>query len=327
MSHDAKTMRLRWHYLPWAIAAVVFGGYYMLWRAGAAKIKSTVAEWAEDQRTAGMNIAYGPVKASGFPFFLRVHIDAPDIAYADEWRWRTETLTIDALPYDLRRLIFSVRGEQKLSTQTYGEWRIAAEEFLVSIADDKAKDWIFATTINGATARQPGNENKISLGSLVFDLSPDAADRTTLVLALAATDAAVGPKDGTIRLDRLQTVIQTTQIHALGDDDTWRNAGGAVKINGLLASVDDANLSVSGDIGLDADHAPAGLLTTEIVAPGTFVEALAAAGVIAPDDAEQAVAALTLAAIAGGGKLKTPIELKDGGAHIGSVTIADFSRD
>ena len=69
MSHDAKKMRLRWLYLPWAIAAVVFGGYYMLWRAGAAKIKSTVAEWAEDQRTAGMNIAYGPVRPAAFRFF------------------------------------------------------------------------------------------------------------------------------------------------------------------------------------------------------------------------------------------------------------------
>lgn len=327
MSHDAKKMRLRWLYLPWAIAAVVFAGYYMLWRAGAAEIKSVVAEWAKDQRAAGMNVSYGQVAASGFPFFLRVHIHAPDIANPDEWRWRTDMLTIDALPYDLNRLIFSVRGEQELSTRTYGEWRIAAEEFLVSIADDKVKDWIFATTINGATARQTGNENEFSLGSLVFDLSPDATDRTTLVLALAATDAAISPKDGAVRLDRLQTVIQATQIHALGDADTWRNAGGAVKINGLLASVDDANLSVSGEIGLDADHAPAGLLATEIVAPGAFIEALEVAGVIAPDDAKKAVAALTLAAIAGGGKLKTPIELKDGGAHIGGVTIADFSRD
>ncbi|MEO1137587.1 MAG: DUF2125 domain-containing protein, partial [Pseudomonadota bacterium] len=105
MTGEAAKLRRRWLYLPFAIAGVIMAGYFLLWRAGAAEMKKAVAAWVEDQRAAGLVVSHGDLEAEGFPFFLRLHIADPDIAAPGVWRWRTERLTLDALPYDLNRLI------------------------------------------------------------------------------------------------------------------------------------------------------------------------------------------------------------------------------
>ena len=121
---DRQTLlRRRWLYIPWAIAAIVFLGYFMLWRAGASEMKKAVGAWVEDQREAGYNVSYGTLIADGFPFFLRLHIEDAHIAAHGLWDWQTERLTIDALPYDLNRLIFSTRSQQRISVANYGDWR------------------------------------------------------------------------------------------------------------------------------------------------------------------------------------------------------------
>ena len=140
----------RWFYIPWTVAAVIFVAYFMLWRYGASEMKTAVGEWVEDQRAAGFDVSHGALKTDGFPFFLRLHIDEPHIASPGAWDWRTDRLTIDALPYDLNKLIFSTRSEQEVFLDGAGRWRVNADDFRVSIANDKKRDWVFATTIGGA---------------------------------------------------------------------------------------------------------------------------------------------------------------------------------
>ena len=98
---DRQTLlRRRWLYIPWGVAAIVFLGYVMLWRAGAHEMKKAVGVWVEDQRAAGYDVSHGGLISDGFPFFLRLHIEDPHIAAPGLWSWRTGRLTIEE---DLKR--------------------------------------------------------------------------------------------------------------------------------------------------------------------------------------------------------------------------------
>lgn len=322
---DAKPKR-RWLYLPFAIAGLVLAGYFFLWRAGAEEMKKAIAEWVEDQRAAGLDVTHGPLKAEGFPFFLRVHVETPEIASPGEWRWRTNRLTLDALPYDLNRLVFSVRGEQQAGLAGYGDWRINAEDFRFSIANDKSRGWVFAMTVGGAHALREGDQASAAVERLVFDLAPSPEDPAMLVLSLAAANINALAPQGEFRLDRVQTVMAATEAQALSDAEMWRQAGGELIVNGFNAQLGEGKLSVGGTLSLDAAHRPEGALKAEIVAPAPFAKALAPLGVLSEEDADSVAAALTLAAIANGGKITAPMEFKDGAAHLAGVKIYEAAN-
>lgn len=323
---DKKTQRLsrKWLYLPWAIAAVLLAGYFAMWRMGAAEMKSQIQIWIDDQRAAGIAISHGKVQAEGFPFFLRVHIDDPDIAQSGAWRWRTDRLTLDALPYDLNRLIFSVRSEQKVAIKNYGEWRIKAEDFRASIAADKERFWIFAMTLGGAKAQHDADRTAATVESLVLDFAPTANDPASFMLNLAAGGVKLQTRENDTSLDTFHIMAMATHADLISNAEAWRQAGGALSIKGLLMEQGNARLSVAGDVRLDGDHYPEGNLHAELRSPAAFVQSMSHAGVISAEAAEVLAANLTLAAIAGGGTISAPIELRDGEAQIANVRIGAF---
>lgn len=329
MTPQPTRLRRRWLYIPFAVAGVIVLGYYLLWRAGAEEMQKGVAQWVDDQRAAGFTVAHGEVRPDGFPFFLRVHIDNPDVTTPEGWRWRADRLSLDALPYELNKLIFSPAGAQTVSAEGYGEWRIAADDLRASIAADEARGWSFSATVGDAEAVRAEDGARATLGSLIFDLAPDAANATTLILSLAAKDIALTADDVETAVGRFETVMGMTETQALngrGAAAQWRGAGGALIINGLIAEIEQATLSVAGSLGLDPAHYPAGQLRAEIVNPAGLAGPLSDTGVLTREEADAAAAGLTLMAIAGGGKVAAPIDFKDGAAQIAGIKIADLPK-
>lgn len=324
MTNQAQ-LRRKWLYIPFAVAGIVLAGYFLLWRTGAHEMKKAVGVWIEDQRAAGIDISHGQVISKGFPFFLRVHIDDPDIAMPDGRRWRTDRLSLDALPYDLNKLILSVPGEQIASLNPAEEWRINAAEFRTSVSKDKTRKWVFSTSITNLTADRIDGANA-AIGSLIFDLAPDATDQSTVVLSLASSEIAADINAQSIALDSLRTVTALREVEWISDIAVWRDAGGALIINGLIAQIEDGTLSVAGELSIDRENYPTGRLKTEIISPAAFTKALFDAGVISTEEAQTAGAALTLTAIAGGGKITAPIELKNGNAEIAGVKISSLPK-
>lgn len=337
MSDVQARLRRRWLYLPFAIAAVIVLGYYLLWRTGAAEMEKAVAAWAEDQRAAGMTVEYSALIRDGFPFFLRVHVEDPFIETPEGLRWRGERLSMDALPYELNKVIFSPMGAQFVSTPDTGDWRITADDLRASIATDDARGWVLSANAGGVQARREEDGAETTLASLVFDLSPSADDPSTLVLSLAGAGAAFSTMDNgsdnadgsAITVDRLQTVAFLTQSHLLQGDmaaSQWRDGGGALVINGLIAEIDEAALTVSGEIRLDRDDYLTGALRTELSNPAGLAGFLRQTGALSPQEADAAIAGLSLMALAGGGKIAAPIELKDGQARISGIKVADLPK-
>jgi len=317
----------RWLYIPFIVAGLVLLGYFLLWRAGAAQMKKATEVWIEDQRAAGLEISHDAIRAGGFPFFLRVFIEAPDIASPDGWRWRAGELIMDALPYDLNRLIFSPQGEQTIYTERLGEWRITAGDLRASIANDKQRQWVFSMTVGEAHSVRTADGAETRLESLIFDLAPSAEDLTTLTLNLAAKGFAARIAGEDYSAADFQTLMAISQTQALAPPDpvpAWRAAGGELTIARLYADVEQTKLALSGALHLDRYAYPEGALNAEISNPAGLARLLGKTGALSPAEAEAAAAGLTLAAIAGGGKIAAPIDFKNGAAEIAGVKIADL---
>lgn len=323
----AKPVSRKWLYLAWGTAAAIMLIYYGVWRYAGNEMQNAVSQWVEDQRAAGLVVEHGGVKKAGFPFFLRVHIDDPMIEAPDEWRWQTERLSIDALPYDLNRLIFSPQGNQKIVSAQMGTWYLKAEDFRASIANDDVRGWMFSVTIKNAQAA--GDEGAAAqLSSLVFDLAPSPDDVNTLTLTLAGDGLVIADpgEQNNYLIDKVQTVMSLSNVASLsgGNMQAWANAGGKLNIGGLNAVMNEASIAMAGALTLDHKSQLEGALRTEITKPVGLAPYLNAAGGLTKEEADAAAAGLALAAIAGGGKISAPIEFQNGEAFISGIKIADL---
>jgi hypothetical protein len=155
-----------------------------------------------------------------------------------------------------------------------------------------------------------------------MDVSPTASDITIITANLAADELNVKTPNSEIRLDTIQATLAASQAPLLGDLHSWRDAGGALLVKGLIVTLAGARFTLSGDITPDQHLNPVGALQAEITSPATFVSLLAEAGALNKQDVEHIASSLTLAAIAGGGKLVAPIMLSDGLVQVSGVTIA-----
>ena len=312
----------RWLYIPFAIAAIIMIAYYGLWRVAANTMEQTAAQWTEEQRAAGYDIAHQGISRKGFPFYLRLKVDAPTVTTPEGWRWQAPILFVDALPYDLTRVIFSPFGEQSLSLGAKEQWIMNAEEAKASIGVDKKRGWVFSLSIKNGLASN--GTDKGSIGQLDMDLAPSAADIPSATLMLVAANIGAETADSSWALDQFNLALELTHAGAFALDnglDVWQYSGGKLIVSALEAQQETGTVRLNGDFSLDDNYYPAGRLDAEITNPAAITNWLADAKLMAPAEAETTGAQLTLLAIAGGGKIQAPIEFADGAVEISGVTL------
>lgn len=316
---DAPRKASRWLlYGPLIAGGVLLLGYFALWLQGAQAMRRSVEAWAEDQRAAGLDVSYEDVRARGFPFYLRGVVAAPAIAdRATGARWRADVLYIDAIPLALERLVFSASNPQTLDLGGGGVWNIEAEDARASIEQDKSRGWVVnAQSGPAALARDDGGRRfrfDAALLRVAPSLDADGALEASLILGGVAGDT----ESGSFEAARLEAFLEV-------DDPS--KPGPEIRIRGLSFETEGARASFSGALSLDSNGYPAGVLETEISNPAGLARALEKLGALTPAESEQAAAALTLAALAGGGKISGPTQLRGGAAYIAGVKIADLPR-
>lgn len=327
MNEQTGRLKRRWLYIPFIIAGVILCAYYLMWRAGANQMKLAVEDWVEDQRQSGLTVEHGPITSGGFPFFLRVHIDDPQIQSAEEWHWSAERVSLDALPYNLNKMIFSAVGEQIFRTENFGEWKLSADDMRASISKDRLREWVFSMNVGDATASRTEDNATLSLETLVFDLAPLPTEKTTFTLNLAAAQFDAASNGETYSLETLQTAVALSQIQLLSlGTQTWRDAGGSLQIAGLFADVEETKISASGEIKVDANNQPTGTIDAAIENPAGFARMLGKTNALTKNEAEVAAAGLSLMAFASGGTIETAVDMQDGEAFIRGIKIADLPR-
>lgn len=314
-------------YVPLIVSGIIFAGYGVLWNMGAGEMRQSIKAWADDQRAEGLDVSYARITTEGFPFFLRGAVDNVVISDESIWRWSAPALHIDANPSALDRLILSARQPHQIEIAGLGVWRIQAPDGRASIARDKARAWIVDVESGRADLEGVENNEQLSVERFLLTISPAESDDETIEASLSVAGVGVVREETSIDLSRLEAMaaLKAAPFVEKGAQE-WRAAGGVFELRHFLIETGDGRLVLSGELTVDPEGYPAGVLNVEATNPAALALTLADAGVISDADAARAGAALTLAAIAGGGTARAPLILEKGEATIAGVKVATIAR-
>lgn len=308
-AHSPPSRLLLW--TPFALAGVLVLVWAGIWTAGADAMKRSVEEWANKQRESGLTVVYDPPRVRGFPFYLRGSLANIEIADATRWRWRAETLFVDTLPYAVDRMVFSTRAPQTLEFHDHGAWTLNAESIRASYESGKGRKWSFDMESGpAALTRNSGNET-IRVRRFLLSAARDPDNKRRAAASLIIDGLTTRLSRGDVDVNLIEAFIEGEQTPA----------GGVLNLRRIVLDAGGGKLALAGALHLDERGYPAGRLNAEIVNPATITGLLATAGALSSAEAEQAGAALTLAAIAGGGVLRAPVLLENGAAHIAGARV------
>lgn len=314
-------------YGPLLAGALLFLLYAVLWSQSAAQMRRSIERWADDQRAAGVEVHYDGVATRGFPFFLRGAVSNVTIGEDGDWRWHAPRLFVDAVLLTPGRLVFSARDGHEIDAAGAGRWRIDAPDGRASIESDKERVWIVDVESGAGRIEHVGGGESLSAERFLMTIAPAADDHETIEISLAVANLLARTAVSTLSAPSIEAMIAVRRLSALDlGPQAWRMAGGAVELRRVVIEAEGGRLTLSGELAIDEEGRPAGVLNAEAVNPGALALALGEAGGLSKKDAEAMAATLTLAAIAGGGKLKAPLVLKNGVASIAGVRLAELPQ-
>lgn len=325
----AINARPPWYILaPAALAAILFIAWIVVWNRGASEMRRAIAAWADDQRTAGLEVEYRAVKTTGFPLFLRGVVAEARISDGRSFSWDAPAFFIDADPLAPGRLVLSAREPHVLDLGRAGRWRIDAPDGRASLARDATRNWTLDVEAGNGRLTRLDKAGSVSAGSFLLSVAPNAIEGDRIFFAILARDVAAGAEGNAafVASDIEIAFAVSAAAAAFRGLEAWRAEGGTIEIQRAAIASGGARASLEGSLALDAAYHPAGRLDAEIANPALFVAMLKKARLLAPDAADSLGAALTLAAIAGGGKVAAPLDLENGTASIAGATITKLPR-
>lgn len=292
---------------PFLVAGILLIIWHFVWRAGADAMRDGLDDFAADVASEGGEVAYAPMRARGFPFFLRGEADAFSIARG-KYRLDAKTVYLHASPFDLRRIVFSTDPSLQLQTPS-GLWSIRAEGARASI---EAKDggWLFkaeAASLDGVYG-----ETAVRTGRGVINVAPDAAGAYKISFRVLGADLT-NPR-GRTAIARLDAAL-TAQTKPL-----------RVQLHGLDSEIGAARVGLSGSLAADAAGFLSGRLDTAIENPAALTDMLRVTGALKPDDARTVEAGLALLSAAGGGRIGAPLVFENGETKLSGIKIAKAPR-
>ncbi len=328
-----------------AIALSVGAALSAYWFWAADQVSAAIAQWTEEQRARGYDVAYTGPEIRGFPVRLAVRFTAPSVSAPQGWRWSGGAIAGEAVFWRPNILRFDLPLRQRLDAN----WRGLRRTFLLQAEAARGLIHLAPTgRLNAATveleqvtltARGDGTQQEPTLraDALRYELTriaptSEGADDWTLLLS-GETRGIVLP-DGTPSLfgekvERIAfeaaligVVPQGAPAEALG---RWRDSGGLLEVQEARLTWGPLDLRAEGTAALDEQLRPQGTFATRIRGLPEVLDVLTARGLI------DSGVALTLkfAALAlakqpdetGAAAVELPVTLRDGLFYLGPVAL------
>jgi hypothetical protein len=327
------------------VAVAALGALALYWFWAADRVATAIAQWTEEQRARGYEIAYLGPEISGFPVKLAVRFTEPGVGAPQGWRWSGAAIAGEAAFWQPLTLRLDLPLRQTLSADWRGHRRELSLEAetargLIHLGPD---GWLKAATIEmeRLTLSEPGGGTQggttLSADRLRYDVTRrpptlEGTDDWTLLLSGETRGIALpegtpnpfGEKVERIAFDAtLVGLIPTgAPAEALA---RWRDAGGLLEVEEVRLIWGPLDLRAEGAATLDARFRPEGAFTARIRGLPDALDAFVARGLIEPGVAF----ALKLTALAlvkqrdetGKAVVELPITLQDGLFYLGPVAL------
>ncbi len=297
-------------YGPFSAFGIFLIVWAFIWRAGGDAMRESLAEFAATQSARGIAVDYLPLKARGFPFFLRAAVADFSIAQGED-RYECAKLFIDALPYAPDRIIFSCGVSQHV-VRRGASWIVRAENARASIERDEARGWVLKAE-TGALKADNGAD-AVSLTRAVINVAPAAKNSDSL----QASVRVVGFSSAIAEIERFDAAVSLSPADAAG--------GRTLALNGVEILANGSTMRGAGSLFLHKGASATGRIDAEIEKPAGLAHAFEKARLLEKDEAIAAEAGLGMLAVASGGVIRAPIDIANGEIRLAGVKLAELRK-
>lgn len=299
------TRARRWRlWTPFIVAGAALGAWYSVWRTGAEAMRGALADFAAVQEHSGGRFTYAPMRAQGFPFFLRGELGA--VSYArGKWRWEADAVYLHAEPWAPDRIVISAGPTMSLA-EPKGDWTIRADGARASI-ETATGGWLFkaeAAALDGTKA-----DMAVRTGRGVINIMPAANAAGAYAVSFRLFGATVQNPRGETSVARLDGALSV-------ELEPRR-----LTIHGLDAEIGAARAQLSGVVAPDRKGILEGTIAATLTNPAALADALSVMGVVKPQETRPIEAGLAIISAGGGGKIEAPLVFLDGETRLAGVTI------
>lgn len=303
------------------IGALIVSGlvaiYCVAWRIAAGEMKTAVADWFDTQRAAGLDAQFAKDGFRGFPFVIGSTLDDAAIADPGAWAWRAPELHVDLSPVALDRLTFAAPQPHTLDIAGVGEIVIAAPDGTLTLAGGEAGAWRAEAHAGAAALRAPQHDVLLAAKSATATARGDAQKiEGSITLTVAEIEYGGAAQ-------ALKSLTATVHLPAAAMNGALQR--NPVDIRSFMLVTDMSRIEASGRLAVDQQGCPHGVLTVSAANPGPLALTLGEFGLMSADAANAAAGALTLASLAGGGRIQGPMEFRDCTVEFADVRLGQFA--
>ncbi len=348
-------MRKRWIFGAAVILLLLAAAYTVYWFWAARLFEQNLAGWISQQQLQGYRISFEGSERTGFPFaverrFSRVEIEPPP--GAQSWQLRAERLRVGILPWSPSLLTID-RGVDNAEYEIDCGSGLQRRRFAVGngnggmairLSDDGPASSIeFAGAPLAIYENLGSRRQRLALLEDVeahIELLPDGPSlldpsaNFSLTIGRATIDAAARIPLGPTLSDAALAGRLVGRIPAGPIAESlaaWRDDGGALELTEVRAGWGALFLSGTGTLALDQRLQPLAAGTARLRDYVAALDALAAAGLLAPAQALAAKVALSATARpaadgSGEPEAEVPLTVQDGALYVGPLLLMQLPR-
>ncbi|MCG8511259.1 MAG: DUF2125 domain-containing protein [Rhodospirillales bacterium] len=337
---------LKWGGIAIAALTLMVALYVGYWYFAAGQLRDGVLAWIDERRGEGLAITYAQLDIGGFPGWLKLRLDGPNISSPDAqppWGWEGATLEAEMRPWNPNRVTVRAAGDHAVlfgtgvdlvalagrAERADGEFAFKGGALSAMIVDLAGVDLGVA---GGKTAW------KLDRGRLELVIAPETDEEGPQNVALdarlqlggfrvpEALNLPLGPEIERLELNASLTgdISDGPLVPALG---AWRDQGGIIEVRRLSGLYGPLTMNADGTLALDAALQPIGAFTARIGGFFETVDVLRERGIVRARDAVTAKMVLGVLARRssdGRGGLTVPLTIQDRQFFAGPVPLMEI---
>ncbi len=331
----------------WLFALFLAGvaGLTGLWFAGAAMVRDQIAEVGRNLAGEGGTFAADTLSITGFPFRFEADLGGIVVTGRDArgmWEWRARRAAVRMAPWVSRDVTFDLAGTHSLRFHAGRapfnlEIEAAAAPGEVKAGNGADVPALVTLSTTGLRAREVTTGSTLAAETGKLQLFGYAGRRTGntepaagMLLELAGVDLPdnvgkyLGPK--ITRLTAEAQVLSDLPVPVSRQTlARWREAGGSVEVRNLAFEWGPMTVDGSGTLTLDAGLQPEASFAARMTGFEEAADALVAAGVIRPQEAQSVKLLLSLmarrSAPGQAAEIRVPITIQERAIFVGPARL------
>jgi hypothetical protein len=352
---ERKRTGIRWGIIGPSLAFAVFvAAYSVYWFTIAGEVRKAVETYAVRSEKEVVT-SWDGFTVGGYPFRIKAQFAAPKAAAPatpEKWEWQGEGAHFALQPYNLRHMVLTLEGEQRLS---YRDLRTAARatneaRFMAGSAQASyvlLEDRPFGRLAIDIEAlkgkhRLGANDTTEELTAKRLQLHARPAESHEGIEEPGSYDIALQAEDVNVESTtkipalgpRMEFFLAQTRLRGLPPGNyvslvelmrDWQAAGGTLAISDLAVKWGPLDLYASGELSLDARRRPEGRLDARVTDFEELLDALVKDGIVQEREARIALAGLVLVSQFQGkesNEIRMPVIMREGKLYLGPLVIA-----